>query len=691
MAVYNTNDDDSTHTHAHDPTGKYKEFTKKNHQDQTTNHEEEETDDAFSVVKKKDNNNKYYDKKPGERIASRPGKKSLHHGFMDDTYANRPKTGIIDPSDAVVQSGVRNKNNKQQQKEEEEGAAAEQFIQSHLVHEEHQQAVQQQQPLAAAVPPPEQQPQAPPPDSSALQQQTTQQVGNVDTVSHQQALVTPDPSTLQQQQQQPKGQLDYQQIDGQALASSSSAPLASSFAGADSKGESGESRYGTSLATQSLGPETTGSNSLISTPQLQQPQESSSLQQQQQQQNENAAMQQTVSSPDGSSAQMANESSNTPLQEDDSVVREGTMTTTMEIPENLQQEQPQQPQDGRASLDYPADYDDGILVDQEEFGPGDPFNSSLEGGGNIGSVETSSAAEDQGHQVLPTPANNVDVVDIDQAMQEASEAVDTILQEHLQNAPISQNESDGTTDSGSDLSEPPDDDEKKEPIIKSNEPILIEQPKSLSEVKEMYESNYNRWNHPYDSSKDIPVFWRIPRSASSTIESSLSFCYRQTLANSMGLNNGHAQDTSLDIVTLGTGAQYMNVDMASPAGIHRANEMNLADSNYVNAISTPFILETASVFKGSEKGGKCFTLLRHPVDRAISFYHHYQTDAGKDNPSTALYHGMSIDEFADKVAENNWMVRFLSDKRGGALTWKDLEVAKDSEFSLTCSLLCTHC
>ena len=38
-----------------------------------------------------------------------------------------------------------------------------------------------------------------------------------------------------------------------------------------------------------------------------------------------------------------------------------------------------------------------------------------------------------------------------------------------------------------------------------------------------------------------------------------------------------------------------------------------------------------------------------------------------------------MDDYAEKVEENNWMVRFLANKRSGSLTWKDLEAAKDGE------------
>ena len=113
------------------------------------------------------------------------------------------------------------------------------------------------------------------------------------------------------------------------------------------------------------------------------------------------------------------------------------------------------------------------------------------------------------------------------------------------------------------------------------------------------------------------------------------------------------------MITVGTGAQYLNVDMSRPDGIQRAIGMDLGRSKNVDAISTSFLLEAAEVFRGiPNETGKCFSFLRHPVDRAVSMYHHYQIDPS-ETPNTAKYRGMKFDEYADKVEENNWMVRIF--------------------------------
>jgi hypothetical protein len=79
-------------------------------------------------------------------------------------------------------------------------------------------------------------------------------------------------------------------------------------------------------------------------------------------------------------------------------------------------------------------------------------------------------------------------------------------------------------------------------------------------------------------------------------------------------------------------------------------------------------------------------MLKHPVARAMSLYHHYQKNDER-HAQPAQYQGLTIDDFAKAQTENNWMVRFLTGKRTGALSLNDLEVAKQGMIFLTKVLL----
>ncbi|EJK77596.1 hypothetical protein THAOC_00561 [Thalassiosira oceanica] len=212
-------------------------------------------------------------------------------------------------------------------------------------------------------------------------------------------------------------------------------------------------------------------------------------------------------------------------------------------------------------------------------------------------------------------------------------------------------------------------------------------------VKSVYDQAFRRWNHEYIPGQDMPLLWRIPRSASATFESILSFCYGMVLASSMGATEELIQDLALGVLTKGNGmfalsnpssllwpertscsrlflckgARYINVDTSTLKGIERAKQLKLVETD-VDVITTPFIYEAAGIFDDSSRTGKCFTLLRHPVDRAISLYHHYQVDTTMTNPNISHYRGMTIDQYSNEVSENNWM---------GPLSWHDLENAKE--------------
>ena len=75
---------------------------------------------------------------------------------------------------------------------------------------------------------------------------------------------------------------------------------------------------------------------------------------------------------------------------------------------------------------------------------------------------------------------------------------------------------------------------------------------------------------------------------------------------------------------------------------------------------------------GKKQLGRCFTVLRNPVDRAVSIFHYLQstTEEWRDAP---------IDAYAKSIeCESNWMVRELNGKRnGGVLNPQDLQRAKD--------------
>uniref|UniRef100_A0A7S4MTT3 Sulfotransferase domain-containing protein n=1 Tax=Odontella aurita TaxID=265563 RepID=A0A7S4MTT3_9STRA len=192
---------------------------------------------------------------------------------------------------------------------------------------------------------------------------------------------------------------------------------------------------------------------------------------------------------------------------------------------------------------------------------------------------------------------------------------------------------------------------------------------------------------------DVPLFWQVPRSGGSIVRKILEECLGSpsgggtVLASEAGVGEGHGDDKDLAVVSLGDehGHQhrYVNVDTSTVAGLKRAKRLGLASSTLDElrghsghgtnfAIVTPQLHAAVDVFDQSPRKARAFTMLRHPVERAVSTYSNLK-DSGHDAVSK-----MTLEEYAKSAyAENNWMVRFLSGKMDGDVSTDHLAVAKE--------------
>ena len=137
----------------------------------------------------------------------------------------------------------------------------------------------------------------------------------------------------------------------------------------------------------------------------------------------------------------------------------------------------------------------------------------------------------------------------------------------------------------------------------------------------------------------------------------------------VGATNGHWADKSLEALNL-NGGKYVNIDSTKRNGIQKAKNLNLASSGLSDEIFTSYLYDASRDIFSSKIKGKCFALLRHPIERSISL-HNYR----KDNDP--YYKTMTMDAYLNHgLKENNWMTRFLSDKETGEVYEYDLDVAK---------------
>uniref|UniRef100_A0A7S2A730 Sulfotransferase domain-containing protein n=1 Tax=Trieres chinensis TaxID=1514140 RepID=A0A7S2A730_TRICV len=156
----------------------------------------------------------------------------------------------------------------------------------------------------------------------------------------------------------------------------------------------------------------------------------------------------------------------------------------------------------------------------------------------------------------------------------------------------------------------------------------------------------------------------------------MTHCVGLVEANEIGVVEGHGEDKQLDVITLEDGGKYVNVDMTTVEGIKRAGDLGFAQSGLADVAMTSFLFEMNNIFDAPDHRAKCFTLLRHPIKRAVSLFYYLQHASWESTYST-VYQDMTIEEYATgELCENNWMTRMLSGKMSGPLSWNHLEKAK---------------
>jgi hypothetical protein len=185
----------------------------------------------------------------------------------------------------------------------------------------------------------------------------------------------------------------------------------------------------------------------------------------------------------------------------------------------------------------------------------------------------------------------------------------------------------------------------------------------------------NVTNVPVDAS-DIPFFFHVPRSGGSTIKDILGGCYGFTEATDVGgRQQGRLRAASLEVVHADDGAAYVNVDTSTAEGIQRAKNMGLVESGLANVIISQHLHPAATLFN-SDQLGRCFSMMRHPIERAVSMFHYLAVANWEPTYDPSLAY-ISIEMYArSKRAEHNWMVRFLSNELERDLNDKHLAIAK---------------
>ncbi len=181
------------------------------------------------------------------------------------------------------------------------------------------------------------------------------------------------------------------------------------------------------------------------------------------------------------------------------------------------------------------------------------------------------------------------------------------------------------------------------------------------------------------SDHSVPFFWHVPRAAGSTIDEILGVCYHLRIAANAGAYQGHGEDQNLQLLDVGAGHSYVNVNIATSAGIQRAAALGLVPSGLSDVVVSALVNEAGQLYDPLNQG-RIFTLLRHPVDRAVSLFYFLQ-DATWKAEATFDQHLANIsitDFYRQKLGESNWLVRYLTNQvTKPYVDERDLNLAKE--------------
>lgn len=193
---------------------------------------------------------------------------------------------------------------------------------------------------------------------------------------------------------------------------------------------------------------------------------------------------------------------------------------------------------------------------------------------------------------------------------------------------------------------------------------------------------------PFDPLKEVPLFLHVPRSSGTTIMGIMGQCMglvQVTQAGGHGSENAHTGssggESTMSVPLKRTKiGQVLNVDTYSPEGLLAAREGHLMDDNRFHVLDSPIPYDAARILfhptDASDKRSSLrpFILLRHPVERSISYFYHIQNSLPKGTTLTAYAKSADRPEF-------NYLTKLLSGRPLATpsqdLTQDDVDRAKE--------------
>jgi len=157
--------------------------------------------------------------------------------------------------------------------------------------------------------------------------------------------------------------------------------------------------------------------------------------------------------------------------------------------------------------------------------------------------------------------------------------------------------------------------------------------------------------------RDLVYFWHIPKASGSTMKNIMNFCFDLRRAEQL------ESEPSMEYVR----NNILNHDTTSPDGLQIAFASQLVNSNKLDIVVSNYFLSGAALFTDIHYG-KAFTILRHPVELAISLFF-YRRKATWERSYRPAWTKLTFHEFVtSEHYMDNWMVRQLT----GTMPWEEL-------------------